>query len=251
MPYAEDAAKRSRYRSFLEICARLRAPDSSVPVKAPGHSSDDWVNEMKEFAHAAQIFKPMTGMMANRFTSASSAPTLGSDRPDHISDPARRGEGSESLICKPSEKKKEPAEEAASLGMFGPMTRSTQAWHPTRLLCKRFNVKPPTHVDPGGGPPDCEGEVGAALPQRNLELVGKKEMDEMMRESNVGRMGTRQMASSEGRDGNRPSIDDGGPDEAAKREEVVVNAEYNEALEKERPDEKIFKAIFGSDCEED
>lgn len=251
MPYAEDASKRSRYRSFLEIRAGLRGPEPALPERASVHSTDDWVNEMKEFAHAAQIFKPMTGLMANRFTSASSAPKLASDRPDQASDPTMSVEGTESLISKPAEKKKNPAEEAASLGMFGPLTRSTQEWHPTRLLCKRFNVKPPRHADPGGGPPGFEGEVGAALPQRSLELVGKKEMDEMMRESNVGRIGMRDMVGAGGNDEGALKVEEG-EEEAAKREEpVVVDPERNEALEKEKPGEDIFKAIFGSDSEDD
>jgi G patch domain-containing protein 1 len=29
------------------------------------------------------------------------------------------------------------------MGMYGQMTRSVADFHPTRLLCKRFNVKPP------------------------------------------------------------------------------------------------------------
>lgn len=250
MPYAEDAAKRSRYRSFLEIRAGLRGPESAIPQRAPGHGTDDWVNEMKEFAHAAQIFRPMTGMMANRFTSASSAPKLGSERPDLASDPARSAEGSESVISRPSEKKRDPAEEAASLGMFGPLTRSTQEWYPTRLLYKRFNVKPPTHVDPGGVPPGTEGEAKASLPQRNLELVGKREMDEMMRESNVGRMGMRSVVGTGGGEEGTPGVE-GGRDGVVKREEIVVDPERNDALEKERPGEEIFRAIFGSDSEDD
>jgi len=249
MPYAEDAAKRSRYRSFLEIRAGLRGPESAVPQRAPGHSTDDWVNEMKEFAHAAQIFKPMTGLMANRFTSASSAPKLGSDRPDYASDPAGNADGPESLISRPAVKKKDPADEAASLGMFGPLTRSTQEWHPTRLLCKRFNVKPPTHVDPAGVPPGFGGEAKTTLPQRNLELVGKREMDEMMRESNVGRMGIRDVGGNGGGDGGTTGAK-GGWEGVVRREEIVIDPERNDALEKERPGEEIFKAIFGSDSED-
>lgn len=250
MPYAEDASKRSRYRNFLEVRAGLRGPESTIPQRAPGHGTDDWVNEMKEFAHAAQIFKPMTGMMANRFMSASSAPKLGSDRPDHASDPAMSTGEQENLISRPVEKKKDPAEEAASLGIFGPLTRSTQEWHPTRLLCKRFNVKPPTHVVPGGAPPGSEGEAKAALPQRNLELVGKREMDEMMRESNISRTGMRSVVGTEGGEEGPPGLEGGG-DGVVKREEIVVDPERNDALEKERPGEEIFKAIFGSDSEDD
>lgn len=258
MPYAEDTAKRLRYRSYLEIRAGLRGADSEIPERAPGHTTDDWLKEMQEFAHAAQIFKPMTGMMASRFTSSSSAPKLASDRPDKASDPSSV-EGTDALISKPTEKKKDEAEEAASLGMFGPLTRSIKEWHPTRLLCKRFNVKPPTHVDPGGEPPGSDGASGSAvqqthssaLPQKRLELVGKQEINAMMKEANFGRIGTRETfkvsdVGDSPREASRDQVS------AAQREDpVVVDPERNDALERERPGEEIFKAVFGSDSEED
>ncbi|KAL8831041.1 MAG: hypothetical protein Q9191_001087 [Dirinaria sp. TL-2023a] len=258
MPYAEDTAKRSRYRSYLEIRAGLRGADSEVPERAAGHTTDDWVKEMQEFAHAAQIFKPMTGLMASRFTSSSSAPKLASDRPDKASDPSASVEGTDALISKPAEKKKDEAEEAASLGMFGPLTRSVKEWHPTRLLCKRFNVKPPTHVDPGGEPPGFEGASASmpqthssALPQKRLELVGKQEISAMMKEANFGRIGTRQTFKVPDT-GDSPSEAYQGQVSAAQREEpVMVDPERNDALERERPGEEIFKAVFGSDSEED
>ncbi|CAF9910542.1 MAG: hypothetical protein HETSPECPRED_010094 [Heterodermia speciosa] len=252
MPYAEDLSKRTRYRSFLEIHAGLRGPESSLPDRAPGHSSDEWANEMREFAHAAQIFKPMTGMMASRFTSASSAPKLASDGPDAKSAPGEHGGGVENLVSRPAEVKKDPAEEAARLGMYGPLTRSTQAWHPTRLLCKRFNVRPPAHVmvDPGDAAPSAEGVAGASLPQKNLELVGKRDMEEMMREGNVGRMGMRDAGAGTGE--GETGIDEGGAGGALpRRKEVVVDPERNDALEKERPSDAMFKAVFGSDSEDD
>ena len=32
---------------------------------------------------------------------------------------------------------------AASMKMFGKLTRETVAWHPDKLLCKRFNIANP------------------------------------------------------------------------------------------------------------
>lgn len=254
MPYAEDLSKRARYRLFLEIRAGLR-PEGTIPEKPPGFSTDDWVKEMQEFAHAAQIFKPMTGMMATRFTSSSSAPKLASDAPDEVS---ATGEvkSDEGLLRKPEEKAKDPREEAARLGMYGPMTREIKEFYPTRLLCKRFNIRPPAHVqvDPGQVPPDPGGEVpkGAtpkthseALPQRRLELVGKRDMDELMMER-----GVRQVSEYKG---SEEGINDGGQrhDRMEVVEKVVVDPDVNEALEKERPGEEVFRAIFGSDSEDE
>lgn len=249
MPYAEDPSKRSRYRLFLELCAGLR-PEGSLPDRAPGASNDDWVNEMNEFAHAAQIFKPVTGMMASRFTSSSSAPKLA---PDNVtSEGSTDAMGDAQLLTHPTAKAKTPAEEAAAVGMYGPLTRSVENFYPTRLLCKRFNIKPPAHVqvDPGDVPP--EQRTGAppptrstAMPQKRLELVGKRDMDEL-RMSGGGMRSVGVKVEDEG-----DSAGDRGGGQGQGREEVVVDPEWNEAIEKERPGDEIFRAIFGSDSEDD
>ena len=256
MPYSEDPAKRARYRSFLEVRAGLR-PEGTLPDRILGSSNDDWVEEMNEFANAAQIFKPMTGIMATRFTTSSSGPQFASEtiKLDGTNDSS----GEPQLLTRPAGKKKTQAEEAAAVGMYGPLTRSVENFYPTRLLCKRFNVQPPSHVqvDPGGAPPgsDTGQNAGAggtppthsdALPQKRLELVGKKDMDEL-RMSGSG-MRTFQHI---------PEADVGGEDahdeliSQAEAETTVIDPERNEALEKERPGDAVFKAIFGSDSEDD
>ncbi|KAL9598230.1 MAG: hypothetical protein Q9219_004650 [cf. Caloplaca sp. 3 TL-2023] len=250
MPYAEDLSKRGRYRLFLEIRAGLR-PEGTLPEKPAEFSTDDWVKEMQEFAHAAQIFKPMTGLMATRFTSSSSAPKLASDAPDRDSEASDKDTG-EGLLRKPMEKGKDPAQEAARLGMYGPLTRDIKEFYPTRLLCKRFNIQPPAHVqvDPGQAPPDQGSEAVAAggakvyseaLPQRKLEIIGKRDMDELMRERGSQRIDDHDSTSSGGQRHDRENI----------QEKVIVDPDRNEALEKERPGEEVFRAIFGSDSEDD
>jgi G patch domain-containing protein 1 len=256
MPYSEDPAKRARYRSFLEVRAGLR-PEGTLPDRIPGSSNDDWVKEMNEFANAAQIFKPMTGIMATRFTTSSSGPQAASEtvKPDGTNNSS----GEPQLLTKPAGKKKTPAEEAAAVGMYGPLTRSVENFYPTRLLCKRFNVQPPSlvQVDPGGAPPgsDTGQNAGAggtpqrhsnALPQKRLELVGKKDMDELRMSG--GGMRTFEQASGVRADGE--DINDG-PILQAKPEITLIDPERNEALEKERPGDAVFKAIFGSDSEDD
>ena len=256
MPYSEDPAKRARYRTFLEVRAGLR-PEGTLPDRTPGSTNDGWVKEMNEFAHAAQIFKPMTGMMATRFTSSSSGPQLASDNAKLVG--AKDSTGEPQLLTKPAGKTKTPAEEAATVGMYGPLTRSVENFYPTRLLCKRFNVQPPSHVqvDPGEAPPGFDtgqnaGAGGApqtssaALPQKRLELVGKKDMDELrMSGGGTRTFGQVSEVKVEGED-----IGDG-PVSQAKAEPTVVDPERNEALEKERPGEAVFKTIFGSDSDDD
>ena len=256
MPYAENLSKRARYRTFLEIHAGLR-PEGTLPERSSGDSNDDWINEMKEFAHAAQIFKPMTGAMATRFTSSSSAPKLAFDNLKQ--EVLTNATDNSPLLTKTVGKAKTPAEEAAAVGMYGPLTRSVENFYPTRLLCKRFNVQPPTHVqvDPGGAPPghdtgrpSCDASMpqthSTALPQKSLELVGKKDMDNL-RMTNGG------LSSLVG--GQEPQPEDGRESKETVGQEreqaTVIDVESNEALERERPGEAVFKAIFGSDSEDD
>ena len=246
MPYAEDPAKRARYRAFLEIRAGLR-PEGSLPDRPPGTTNDEWVVELNEFARAAQIFKPMTGTMATRFTSSTSAPKLAADnvKLDNTTDSV----GEPQLLAKPVGKAKTPAEEAAAVGMYGPLTRSVENFYPTRLLCKRFNVQPPAHVqvDPGKAPPGSDA-VGnsvssTALSQRRLELVGKKDMDELRMSGSGARDLVQSLVVNEGNTGDEARQSEAGA--------VVVDPDRNEALEQERPGEAVFKAIFGSDSEDD
>ncbi|KAL4872774.1 hypothetical protein BDV12DRAFT_161498 [Aspergillus spectabilis] len=236
MPYSEDEAKRIRYRTFLEIRAGLR---DNLPDRVPGSSTDEWVAELNEFARAAEVFKPVSGVMASRFTSASSGPKGTSVEAETNPD---------TPLSKPSDKPEDPAIAAAKIGMFGPMTRTTISFYPTRLLCKRFNVKPPSHVqvDPGeasGGSSSSTSRFqssGYQIDTRPRELVSQDVMNQLMLEAGGGGA----MGPSRG-----DSASHAAP--AAKREPVVIEADRNEALEGERPGEAVFKAIFGSDDEDD
>lgn len=234
MPYSEDKDKRARYRTFLEVRAGLR---DALPDRVPGSNTDDWVTEMQEFSRAAEVFKPMSGVMASRFTSASSGPKVASDALDSTT---------ESPLSRPTEKPDDPAVAAAKIGMFGQMTRSTISFYPARLLCKRFNVKPPAHVQQDPGEPPGGSNVGTAGPgtrfqsggyQTNTgpkELVSQDVMNMIMIESG------RQPAAA--------SSNETGADE--KHVPQPPPPERNDALEAERPGDAVFKAIFGSDDED-
>jgi G patch domain-containing protein 1 len=237
MPYAEDEKKRARYRTFLEVRAEVR---DSLPERVLGSNTDEWVNEMQEFARAAEVFKPMSGIMASRFTSASSGPKVASDAPD------RQGD---SPLSRPTGKPDSPAVAAAKIGMFGQMTRSSISFYPSRLLCKRFNVKPPGHVqlDPGEHPGGSESGPGTRFQSGGYqtdaaaarkELVSQEVMNMILMES-----------------GRQPQLPVGAAGSslqpAAEAPVRVVEPERNEALESERPGDAVFKAIFGSDGEDE
>lgn len=246
MPYAEDPAKRARYRFFLEYRGGL---SERLPERVEGVGTQEWMTEMREFAQVAERFKPMSGMMASRFMNSALGSAGSASSTAKKVDGGEGGDGGESLL-RQGGKPKDPAEEAAGLGMYGPLTRTTGQFFPTRLLCKRFNVPVPAHVignpavsaDPSSGPaahPSNAGmgaqsefvdrfkSSGFQTSSKSLELVGKKEMEALRRESGFA--------------------DVTGGEKAA----IVVDLERNEALEKERPGEAVFRAIFGSDSEDD
>ncbi|OGM47612.1 G-patch domain protein [Aspergillus bombycis] len=224
MPYSEDPDKRSRYRTFLQVRAGLR---ESLPDRVSGSSTDEWAAELHEFARAAEVFKPMSGAMASRFTSASSGPKGSSDEVE--------SSATDSLLQNPAKKPEDPAVAAAKIGMFGPMTRSNISFYPTRLLCKRFNVKPPDHVqaDPNDPVKPSDTASGGRFQSAGYQTTGPKElvsqevMDQLLLEAGA----------------NSGAVE--------KPKPIVVEPERNEALEAERPGEEIFKAIFGSDDEDD
>ena len=234
MPYSEDLGKRARYVGFLELRAGKK---DDLPERVVGMTVSDWAKELQEFAHAAQVFKPTTGIMASRFTSSSSTVQPGSED----------GTTSESLLRKPTAKPEDPAEQAAKLGMYGPMTRSSFPFHPSRLLCKRFNVKAPPDVPQGDGAEtniyNSKGKVE--------EPVSKLAMDRMMQEvltkgpPVLKRPGWMDPIAQE------PSQAAVATPPASLTGHATVDVENNEALTQNRASEEVFKAIFGDDDSDD
>lgn len=222
MPYADDETKRTRYRVFLEFCAEMRM---EPPNRPPDVKIHDWTRELQEFAHAAEVFKPMTGKMASRFTT-SSAHAVSSDTSTPNLPP---------LLSKPLAKPEDPAEAAAKMGMFGPLTRSTQSFYPTRLLCKRFNVPLPSNVQPDAESGQ-EARSGFSRAGQPDELVSKVAMDQMMQEN-----------TSLGKSTALPKGDNTSAVMPLLQHNVQIDVSKNEALEAERAGQEVFKAIFGDD----
>lgn len=142
------------------------------------------------------------------------------------------------------------------MNMFGPLTRSRLPFFPTRLLCKRFNVKPPPNVsvDPGGAPDAPSGGSGAgggggSGSGKSLELVSQTSLNRMMADANWNRGG----GTGGGGGGFVAGGTEGGEQEGQSKEvEVeVVNAERNAALEGQKAGEAVFNSIFGNDSEEE
>ena len=182
-PYADDEFKKMRYRRYLEHQSNNGLPP---PEKAKGMTNEGFLQELNEFYNCARLFKPMTGFMASRFTTSKTMlDATGGD-----------GAAGAELLSKPEPKPADEAEVAAQMGMFGSMTRSVQDFFPTRLLCKRFNVKAPAHSRPDNEPenssakstanswsmPTSEGEMQPAappIPTGTLPARGNDEVDSL------------------------------------------------------------------------
>lgn len=235
MPYSEDECKRERYKTYLEIRAGLRATSEGdeIPPRAVGMRQEDWMQEMREFARAAQVFKPVTGDMASRFTSSTANLRSSSDPTSSVS--------MEALLSRPKSKPEDPAEAAAKMGMFGQMTRSVANFYPTRLVCKRFNVPMPEHVDiPQHAPPAFTADFAASLGKNRFQSAGFQEdekVDPSLNSKSTENEASTQMIRTE--------------DEPAQGTAAAIDPERNEALEKEKPGQALFKAIFGSDDEDE
>ncbi|KAK3953697.1 hypothetical protein QBC32DRAFT_404711 [Pseudoneurospora amorphoporcata] len=237
-PYSEDEEKRARYRAYLEFQAGFRP--QGLPPKPKKLTDEEWLREFHEFFNCARIFKPMTGFMASRFTTSSSTKLATATTGDATS---------KEVLSRPPPKAEDPAEEAARLGMFGTMTRSTTDFYPTRLLCKRFGVKPPAHVMPDNHDATASSE--------------KKKDDLWSQFQSYGHQGgggpgsvERELLGLEfgstggggGAGGGSTAMADlerGG--EAAQKPAAapVLDTSRNEALEGKRPGDEVFKAIFG------
>jgi G patch domain-containing protein 1 len=230
MPYEEDKAKRARYVSFLELKAGLK---EDLPNRNDGVSTTDWVKELQEFAHAAEVFKPTTGIMASRFTSSSSSTLNGSGS----------GAATDNLLRQPAAKPEDPAEQAAKLGMYGPMTRSSFPFYPSRLLCKRFNVKPPPDM-----PPEFDAGENHFKSQTE-EAVSKSAMEKLQHEFLTNGPALQRPAWM----GQTPEASTPPAAATATQEgkHAVVDVEKNDALSIKRASEDVFKAIFGDDDDDE
>ncbi len=123
--------------------------------------------------------------------------------------------------------------------MFGHMTRSVADFYPSRLLCKRFGVKAPAHVQPD------QEEAGRPAPAAapGFEAYGAE-----------SRPASRPLAIEYGMGvGDTGEVAEGAAtvDKTPLAATAVVDASRNEALEGKRAGEEVFKAIFGDSDDDD
>ncbi|KAI9002315.1 hypothetical protein BC832DRAFT_114098 [Gaertneriomyces semiglobifer] len=231
MPFGNEPAKQRRYQAFLEAKAGLGA----APASPKGLSAQEAAHELLEFSKAAQIFKPLSTMMASRFTSASQQPH------------EEKLEKEEAKV----------AVDAAQLNMYGRLTRSRVDWRPDKLLCKRFNVADPYESKKKRKGDADEEERSQARPRpqderrKEKEVLNQRTMDELMFERD--RLAAQRTDKNPVPNETVPSntMDGSDPVGASSGSLPPESAHADAPVEKyERPPMDIFKAIFADSDEE-
>ena len=225
-PFTVDPAKQARYTAYLQSHANT---DESVPdlKPLPGQKADEFTKELEDYAKAASLFKPISGAMAGRFTSAAVVdfgPRVheGLHTPSHEEIAAKQAQR-----LKEEEDKISPKAHAAKMGMFGPLTRETQPWQPASRLCKRFGVKVPEL------PPNMPNEASSSKAGPSFTQSGESES----------------VPTSE-KDHTVPVQKSDGPRDLANIGLGEDETQGQDTLTYERPSMDIFKAIFASDDED-
>ncbi|GAA5971280.1 hypothetical protein JCM21900_002905 [Sporobolomyces salmonicolor] len=210
-----DPVKQARYTLYLQYQASTQASTTSSPFgprKLPNgkmQTVDELNRELSEYAQSAKVFKPVSGMLGNRFQSSTSGsldtpkiepglyqppPKAAAADPSSSNYLAATYGDAASAAAAPPEPKLTPAQAAARAGNFGPLTRTVTQFRPARLLCKRFGVRDP-HEDAGGAE---EGGVGGAWGEASRagwgtgnaptsQPIGKSALDAMMQSAGFKR----------------------------------------------------------------
>ncbi|KAJ8102903.1 hypothetical protein POJ06DRAFT_294203 [Lipomyces tetrasporus] len=227
MPYADDAEKRSRYITYLEsqsgtrrltdVLAFARSGDSDT---APGKLRlEDWMRELKEFNKAAGLFRPLKGMLGNRFTSSANASTTKTSVVDDDNAVLLQGADLKKGLTDRDDVR------AAKMGMYGPLTRRVSAWAPSGLLCKRFGVRVPnvSAIEISGGSVES-----TAAAREKLELLSHQKLLDIAKDADVSEEVTKRLEDK--------NISSGG---------LKIDVEVNEALEQKKAPRDLFLAVFG------
>ncbi|KAJ7623714.1 hypothetical protein FB45DRAFT_926546 [Roridomyces roridus] len=228
LPFATNPAKQARYTAYLESQATTDSPPPP-PQPLPGQRIDEFNKELEDYAKAAAIFKPLSGAMAGRFTSASIVEHGPQIREGLYTPSAEDLAEKEAELKRVEEEKMTPKEHAARLGMYGPMTRETQPWQPARLLCKRFRVPPPAEPEPEA--PTFAQPASEASTEWDQSAAPAASTSGSNAETSTGSTS-------------------GGPRDLANIGLGEDDTQGRDTLTYQRPAMDVFKAIFASDDED-
>ena len=146
-----DRVQDARFRDYLESQIESKG---RTPALAPGELEAQQ-RELDEFHQAASMFRPVSGVMASRFTS-STAQVASVDKGglyiptrthQAVQDEQLRSEAAaaerKAEEERAADEQRTPAQRAARAGRYGKETRTERRFLPPALLCKRFGVPQP------------------------------------------------------------------------------------------------------------
>lgn len=122
-PFVAHPEKQKRYEQYLTLC-KVGQKDRLSYIQPLTMTEWEKERERVEFEQAARLYQPLSGIMSDRFVSASQPEDVYSPLPSVKKD-----------VDNDSDQKA-----AAKLKMFGRLTRVESEWRPCSLLCKRFNI---------------------------------------------------------------------------------------------------------------
>jgi len=238
IPFGSDPAKQARYRRYLEY--HVASPDTRG-------SLDTSAGEMDEFYRSATIFRPLSSMMAARFTSSQTSLELSTPDAPGLrrfqsagtdAEPAAAPTGAASALPPPPPKR---------------LGRELTYWEPARLLCKRFNIAPPPPPPAGFG-----GGSLAAAPsssgQHPMEIEREKRRAEYNAKESETMSDLMYLAHQTRSNGTMANADDRkqpdpvDADEAAALALLGAGKTAEEWQLRERPPMDLFAAIFEDDA---
>ena len=238
-PFISDPVKQTRYTAYLKSQSEVVSDEDRLQLKQkPDQDLEHFQLELEEYAQAATVFKPLSGAMAGRFTTAKAvehgpAVIEGLHTPSQ-SAPSPETKGAETVVEEPENAKTH----AVKHGMYGILTRETSIWVPARLLCKRFGVKEP------------ETDAQEEDPASSSKAQNEWEPEAVFAEAELVAAGSGGASSSAA-----ASQSAGGGDRSKRRDLNNIGLGEDETqgadiLTYQRPERSIFKAIFASDEED-
>ncbi|GAA5923523.1 uncharacterized protein JCM15063_003675 [Sporobolomyces koalae] len=286
-----DPIKQARYTLYLQYQASENASTTSSPfgprtlANGKTQTVQELNRELSEYAQSARVFKPVSGMLGNRFESSKSGsldapkiePGLYQPPPKDSASSASEhlrtlyGDAAEVPPLQPAPALT-PAQVAAREGNFGSLTRSIVLFRPNKLLCKRFGVK-----DPNEGMAEGADEPGRAFGEatatgwstgeasRTTQPIGDVAMDQMMQSAGFKRF----QEASRIIDENEPEVAKGafetntnsGTQTARSKTKIPPTIETvgmgdddsqgQEIVDEQRAPPDIFAAIFADSDDED
>ena len=237
-PFTSDPVKQARYTAYLKSQSEVVGDEDRLQLKQQsGQDLEHFQLELEEYAQAATVFKPLSGAMAGRFTTAK-AVEQGPAVIEGLHTPSRSTPPPETKGPKaPLEEPENAKTHAVKHGMYGVLTRETAVWVPAKLLCKRFGVKEPEietrEEDPApSSKAQDEWESEVVFAEAELTAAGSSDASLSAASQNIG---------GDPRPKHRDLNNIGLGEDDTQGADILTY---------QKPERSIFKAIFASDEED-